>query len=87
MIVWRIVGFVVASMILSSASAQTLTILHIFVGGKSDGMWPWAGLAQGADGNFYGTTFDGGRSNCQHLTKRIKTSRVRRSPTSWCMVT
>jgi uncharacterized repeat protein (TIGR03803 family) len=36
----------------------TLTTLHDFVG--SDGENPEAGLVQGSDGNFYGTTYGGG---------------------------
>ena len=35
------------------------TNLYSFTGG-SDGGWPWAGLVQGSDGNFYGTTLGGG---------------------------
>ena len=41
--------------------AGTLTTLHIFDG--SDGGGPTAGLVQGTDGNFYGTTIEGGTSN------------------------
>jgi uncharacterized repeat protein (TIGR03803 family) len=37
----------------------TLTSLYSFTGGN-DGMNPWAGLVQGTDGNFYGTTESGG---------------------------
>jgi uncharacterized repeat protein (TIGR03803 family) len=39
----------------------TETILHSFSGG-SDGEHPYAGLIQGSDGNFYGTTYQGGIS-------------------------
>ncbi len=47
--------------------AGTLTILHSFcerlpcVGGD----FPWAGLVQGVDGNFYGVTTEGGRGVCE----------------------
>jgi|GEM_PF-619849 len=44
------------------ANAQTLTILYSFVG-SPDGAVPLAGLVQGSDGNFYGTTGGGGTSN------------------------
>jgi len=37
----------------------TLTALHAFTGG-ADGKSPYAGLVQGTDGNFYGTTSAGG---------------------------
>src|ERR1051326_2102838 len=46
-------------------SAGALTPLYSFTGG-SDGGNPQAGLAQGTDGNFYGTTSSGGNNtNCQ----------------------
>jgi len=41
-------------------AAGSETILHIFVGGTGDGGSPLAGLVRGTDGNFYGTTFEGG---------------------------
>jgi uncharacterized repeat protein (TIGR03803 family) len=37
-----------------------LTVLHNFGSDLSDGTYPWGGLVQGQDGNFYGTTHDGG---------------------------
>jgi len=39
------------------------TNLHRFIGPPSDGLVPEAVLVQGGDGNFYGTTFEGGTSN------------------------
>jgi uncharacterized repeat protein (TIGR03803 family) len=48
-----------------NTDAQTLTNLHSFVGSPHDGSFPQAGLVQGRDGNFYGTTGGGGTStNC-----------------------
>jgi uncharacterized repeat protein (TIGR03803 family) len=41
-----------------AASAQTFTDLVSF--DATDGSFPYAGLVQGTDGNFYGTTYDGG---------------------------
>ena len=56
-------GFCAATAIASPA--QILTTLHNFAGPPSDGADPYAGLVQASDGNFYGTTPQGGASdNC-----------------------
>jgi len=44
-----------------TADAQPYTVLHAFAG--SDGRYPLAGLVEGSDGNFYGTTTHGGASD------------------------
>jgi uncharacterized repeat protein (TIGR03803 family) len=38
------------------------TVLYSFTGGTTDASHPYAGLIQGGDGNFYGTTSNGGTS-------------------------
>jgi uncharacterized repeat protein (TIGR03803 family) len=45
--------------------AGVLTTLHSFV--SSDGEAPFGQLVQGTDGNFYGTTSEGGLSDCSGL--------------------
>jgi uncharacterized repeat protein (TIGR03803 family) len=43
-----------------------VTILHPFAGGQ-DGAYPYAALIQASDGNFYGTTSQGGICDCGTL--------------------
>ena len=45
------------------ALAQSYQILHTFTINTGDGAQPFAGLIQGSDGNFYGTTGNGGTNN------------------------
>jgi len=44
-------------------SNGTYTLLHNFVGRPNDGAYPRSGLILGSDGNFYGTTLNGGTAN------------------------
>jgi uncharacterized repeat protein (TIGR03803 family) len=52
-------GFLLCVTMLPTFPGQALSTLHSFAN-KSDGAQPYAGLAQGSDGNFYGTCFIGG---------------------------
>ena len=52
------------------ASSQTYTNLHLFSGFPHDGATPVAGLVQGNDGNFYGTTEYGGGAGTYWATVR-----------------
>ncbi len=48
------------SLLVGSAGAQTETNTYSFAGHSNDGANPYAGLVQGSDGNFFGTTDTGG---------------------------
>jgi uncharacterized repeat protein (TIGR03803 family) len=50
---------------ISPSGAGTLTTLHSF--DSMDGAFPSAGLVQGADENFYGTTYEGGANGCRNV--------------------
>ena len=41
--------------------AGIVSVLHVFTGGATDGARPDAKLIQATDGNFYGTTTEGGQ--------------------------
>ena len=62
---WKaaIIVFLMCAAFAISSSAQTLTTLHNFAGPPNDGAASSAGLVQGTDGNFYGTTTTGGTNN------------------------
>jgi uncharacterized repeat protein (TIGR03803 family) len=47
----------------------TVSVLHEFIGGPTDGAYTNAALIQATDGNFYGTTFGGGASNAGTVFK------------------
>ena len=64
--IWQLC-FCLAVAVLSPA--QTLTTLHNFAGQPNDGREPYAGLVEGTDGNFYGTTYFGA------LTTRARSTR------------
>ncbi len=57
--------------IYSLTTAGGFTMLHMFdnVHGITDGVHPYAGLIQGKDGSFYGTTVFGGTSNAGTIFK------------------
>jgi uncharacterized repeat protein (TIGR03803 family) len=55
-----VVALIVLAGRVFNVNAQTETGLYSFVGLPNDGLSPHAGLVQGNNGSFYGTTLDGG---------------------------
>src|SRR5271154_5888577 len=55
-------------MMLPTFSSSALTTLYSFTN-RFDGSQPYAGLALGSDGNFYGTCFDGGSNDLGSVFK------------------
>jgi uncharacterized repeat protein (TIGR03803 family) len=67
--------FVLTIVLTQAAQAQTFNVIYNFSGGQ-DGATPYAGLTMDKAGNFYGTTFSGG--------KGLGTVyRLKRSGSSW----
>jgi uncharacterized repeat protein (TIGR03803 family) len=56
--------------VFSISPSGTETLLHSFAGGNSDGAYPTGGLTLGTDGNFYGTTQQGG-ANAQGVVFKL----------------
>jgi uncharacterized repeat protein (TIGR03803 family) len=56
-------------------TSGTFTLLHSFTGGAADGANPTGGLTLGTDGNFYGTTQQGG-ANLQGTVFQMTTAGV-----------
>jgi uncharacterized repeat protein (TIGR03803 family) len=52
-----------AGIVFRISPSGTYTIVYSFVGSPNDGRLPDAGLVQGSDGSFYGTTTEGGTNN------------------------
>jgi uncharacterized protein (TIGR03437 family) len=48
----------------ASGNVTTMYTFDFTYPGATDGAWPWAGLIQGRDGDFYGTTYAGGSYSC-----------------------
>jgi uncharacterized repeat protein (TIGR03803 family) len=58
------------------SSSGTYTLLHSFSGRAADGDRPEAGLIQGTDGDFYGTTQEGGTDNIGGTIFKITSSGI-----------
>jgi uncharacterized repeat protein (TIGR03803 family) len=62
-----------------------LTTLHAFGSQTADGVFPYAGLIQASDGNFYGTTYQGG-ANAQGAIFEITSGGTLTTLYSFCSV-
>lgn len=49
--------------IFKSTLTGTISVLHSFTGGATDGAYGYSGVILGSDGNLYGTTYNGGTKN------------------------
>ena len=58
------------------SSSGTYTLLHNFAGGTTDGSLPISGLTLGTNGNFYGTTGNGGTDNAGTLFEITSAGKV-----------
>jgi uncharacterized repeat protein (TIGR03803 family) len=67
--------FVVCMASVIALPAQTLTTLHNFNG--TNGANPYVALVQGTDGNFYGTTIDGGANGGGNVFKMSSTGTLK----------
>ncbi len=75
------IAFLSAFAYVTSASAQTFSVLHTFAGGL-DGATPQAGMVLDRGGNFYGTTSFGGCSGGQCLGNVF---RLKHSGSGWIL--
>jgi uncharacterized repeat protein (TIGR03803 family) len=57
-------------------TSGTFTLLHSFAGGTTDGANPTGGLTLGTDGNFYGTTQQGGTQSQGVIFKMTTTGTI-----------
>jgi len=71
----------IMSFITKSLGAQTVTVLHAF-NGSPDGSAPLAVPIQDSQGNFYGTTSEGGTLGFGQSTKWTRAARKRYCTTS-----